>query len=139
MHRTSDKVIELFLQHQFVRQGDRSPLTVDALATVEGADNFSERYSPAFGAVISRALGVHGALYAQPIWISNTNFFPSDLDDGDNTFIVGFGTRLRVRPTVYVVFEAAPRFGYDPGATQLASRSRNAGEATRSSSTSRTA
>ena len=64
--------------------------------------------------MISRALGRHGAVYAQPIWINNTNQLPSELVDDNSTFIIGFGTRLRVRPTVYLVAEAAPRFGYTP-------------------------
>jgi Membrane bound beta barrel domain (DUF5777) len=119
IHRTSDKVIELFGQHQVVRQGDRSPVTVDALATIEGRDNFSERYSPAIGVVISRTLGANGAVYAHPFWVGNTNLFEENVVDEDNTFVIGLGARLRVRPTVYVVFEAAPRFGYDPGSTHL--------------------
>jgi hypothetical protein len=33
--------------------------------------------------------------------------------------LLGLGARLRVRPTVYLVFEGAPRVaGHDPGATQ---------------------
>ena len=119
IHRTSDKVIELFGQHQVVRQGDRWPVTVDALATIEGGDNFSERYSPAIGVVISRTLGANGAVYAHPFWVGNTNLFADELADNDNTFVIGLGARLRVRPTVYVVFEAAPRFGYDPGSTHI--------------------
>jgi hypothetical protein len=119
IHRTSDKVIELFGQHQVVRQGDRSPVTVDALATIEGRDNFSERYSPAIGVVISRTLGANGAVYAHPFWVGNTNLFEEAVVDDDNTFVIGLGARLRVRPTVYVVFEAAPRFGYDPGSTHI--------------------
>jgi Membrane bound beta barrel domain (DUF5777) len=119
IHRTSDKVIELFGQQQVVRQGDRSPVTVDALATIEGRDNFSERYSPAIGVVISRTLGAHGAVYAHPFWVGNTNLFEDDVVDEDNTFVIGLGARLRVRPTVYVVFEAGPRVGYDPGSTHI--------------------
>jgi Membrane bound beta barrel domain (DUF5777) len=119
IHRTSDKVIELFGQHQVVRQSDRSPVTVDALATIEGRDNFSERYSPAIGVVISRTLGANGAVYAHPFWVGNTNLFEEAVVDDDNTFAIGLGARLRVRPTVYVVFEAAPRFGYDPGSTHI--------------------
>ena len=63
---------------------------------------------------ISRELGRHGAIYAQPIWVNNTNQLPSELVDDNSTFIIGFGARLRVRPTVYVVAEAAPRFGFGP-------------------------
>ena len=113
-HRTSDRTIQLFGQHQVVRQGHGLPVTIDALVAVEGTDNFTDKYSPSVGAAISRSLGRHGAIYAQPIWINNTNQLPSELVDDNSTFIVGVGTRLRVRPTVYLVAEAAPRFGYTP-------------------------
>src|SRR4051812_48719472 len=112
VHRTSDKTIEFFLQQQLLRQGHGSPVGVDALGSIEGTNNFHDSYSPAIGAVISRELGRHGAVYAQPIWINNTNPQPSELVDDNSTFIIGFGTRLRIRPTVYVVAEAAPRVGF---------------------------
>jgi len=114
VHRTSDKTIEFFLQQQLLRQGHGSPVGVDVLAASEGTNNFHDSYSPSIGAVISRELGRHGAVYAQPIWINNSNGDPSELVDDNNTFIIGFGTRLRIRPTVYIVAEAAPRFGFKP-------------------------
>jgi hypothetical protein len=91
-----------------------STVTIDALATSEGTNNFRDSYSPSLGAVISRTLGKHGAVYAQPIWINNTNARPTELIDDNNTFMLGVGGRLRVRPTVYLVAEAAPRWGYKP-------------------------
>jgi hypothetical protein len=120
VHRTNDKTIAFFAQHQLLRQGEGKPVGIDLLGAIDGADNFSEHFSPAIGAVISRTLGKHGALYAQPIWINNTNALPSELIDDNDTLIIGLGTRLRVRPTVYVLFEAAPRVaGNDPGKTQI--------------------
>ena len=117
IHRTNDKTIELFLQHQVVRQGHGLPVGIDALVASEGTNNFRDSYSPAVGAIVSRTLGRHGAVYAQPIWVNNSNAFPSELVDDNSTFIVGVGGRLRLRPTVYVVVEAAPRFGYRPDTT----------------------
>jgi hypothetical protein len=115
VHRTSDKTIQFLGQQQLLRQREGMPLGIDIVASIEGRNNFQEEYAPAVGAVISRKLGVHGALYAQPIWVGNSNIL--DIDDEDNTFMMGFGTRLRVRPRLYVVAEAAPRFGHDPGIT----------------------
>jgi hypothetical protein len=114
IHRTSDRTIEFFLQHQLIRQGHGLPVGIDVLGTAEGTNNFRDSYSPSVGAVVSRTLGKHGAVYAQPIWINNTNPLPTELVDDNNTVIIGFGGRLRVRPTVYLVAEAAPRFGYRP-------------------------
>ena len=115
VHRTSDRTIEMFAQHQLVRQSDGAPVTVDALLAIEGTNNFRDHYSPALGAVVSRTLGRHGALYLHPMWVGNTNFLDSAASPEDNTFVIGTGARLRIRPTVYLVGEIAPRFGYDPG------------------------
>jgi hypothetical protein len=112
IHRTSNQTIEFFAQQHVLDQG-KGPVGIDIIGTIEGLDNFSESYSPAIGAVISRTLGRHGALYAHPIWVNNTNELS---DDDNNTFIVGLGGRLRVRPTVYLVGEVIPRFGYTPDA-----------------------
>ena len=91
------------------------PIGLDAVFTIEGQNNFQESYSPSIGAVVSRKLGRHGAIYVEPIWINNTNVLPSEVVDNNDTFIVGLGTRLRIRPKLYVVAETAPRFGYEPG------------------------
>jgi hypothetical protein len=112
IHRTSNRTIEFFAQQHVLEQG-KGPVGIDIIGTIEGLDNFSESYSPAIGAVISRTLGRHGALYAHPIWVNNTNELS---DDDNNTFIVGLGGRLRLRPTVYLVGEVIPRFGYTPDA-----------------------
>jgi hypothetical protein len=113
VHRTSDRTIEFFGQHHVAGQG-RSPVGIDIIATVEGTNNFRDSYSPAIGVVISRTIGRHAAFYAHPIWVNNTNMLPSELVDDNDTFILGVGGRLRLRPTVYVVAEAAPRTGYEP-------------------------
>jgi hypothetical protein len=115
VHRTSDKTIQFFGQQQLVRQGEEMPVGIDVIGTIEGRNNFQESYSPAIGAVVSRKLGRHGAVYAQPIWVGNTNPQSDDVVNDDNTFIVGLGARLRIRPTVYIVAEGAPQFGYEPG------------------------
>jgi hypothetical protein len=114
VHRTSDnKTIQFFAQHHSAGLGERLPVTIDAIATAEGTDNFRDSYSPALGAVISRSLGRHGAVYAEPIWVNNSNPEPSELADDNSSFMVGLGARLRVRPSVYVLVEAAPRVGYE--------------------------
>jgi hypothetical protein len=49
------------------------------------------------------------------MWVHNTAAL---LGEDRDTVIVGFGGRLRIRPTVYVVAEAAPRAGgYEQGTT----------------------
>jgi hypothetical protein len=114
IHRTSDRTIEFFSQYSLLRQS-KHLVGVDAFASIDGTNNFRDRYTPALGAVISRELGSHGALYLEPIWVNNSNPLPSALADDNDTFMVGVGARLRVRPTVYLVGEVIPRVGNTPG------------------------
>jgi hypothetical protein len=116
IHRTSGKTIEFFGEYNLLQQGDAGPLGVAIVASVDGTNNFRDRYSPAVGAVVSRELGRHGAVYVEPIWVNNSNALPTALVDDNDTLMVGVGTRLRVRPTVYLVAEIVPRTGFAPGA-----------------------
>ena len=115
--RTSDRTIEFFGQYNVLNQRSGDAVGLGVLASVDGTNNFRDTYSPAIGVAISRELGDHGAVYVEPIWVSNSNLF--DLPGEDNsTFLVGLGARLRIRPTVYVTGEFSPRAGYSPGAHQ---------------------
>jgi hypothetical protein len=124
IHRTSgSKTIELFAQRELFSQSQGFFATIDALATIEGTDNMQDHHSPALGLVLSREVGEHAAFYLEPIWVNNTNPIPEELIDEDSsnsTFIIGLGTRVRIRPTVYLLLEASPRVGgYDPDVTQI--------------------
>jgi hypothetical protein len=115
-HRTSDKTIELFAQYGLVRQNDQSPVEVAAWLGIDGTNNFKDSYRPSIGAVVSRRFGEIASVYAEPIWVNNTNELPSEVVDDNSTFLVGIGARVRIRPTVYLSGEFAPRAaGYDPG------------------------
>jgi len=118
IHRTSNKTIELFSQYRVLAQS-RSLVDVSAYFSIEGTNNFKDSYSPALGAIVSRTFGDIAAVYVEPIWVNNTNSLPEALVDHNDTFMVGLGARVRIRPTVYVVAEAMPRpAGYKPGVTQ---------------------
>ncbi len=115
-HRTNDKTIQFFGQYGVIRQGDGSPLDVSVIAAIDGTNNFKDSYSPSLGAIVSRKIGDVAALYVEPMWINNTNDLPSQLVDDNDTFMIGLGARVRIRPTVYLVGELAPRpSGYKPG------------------------
>lgn len=121
INRTSDRTIQFFAQHDLwnQRQGG-APVGIAVIGIAEGTNNFRDSYSPGVGAIISRELGDHGALYVEPVWINNTNPLPSELVDDNSTFLIGLGARLRVRPTVYVFVEGSPRVaGHDPDVTQV--------------------
>jgi uncharacterized beta barrel domain-containing protein DUF5777 len=116
IHRNNNRTIEFFGQYSLLRQGAGTPVDISALATIDGTNNFKDSYSPALGAIISRTVGDVAALYVEPIWVNNTNTLPKDVVDNNDTFMIGLGARIRVRPTVYLVGEFAPRAaGYKPG------------------------
>jgi hypothetical protein len=115
LHRTSGKTIEFFAQRQLVDQSDAFPFAVDVLAAVDGTNNFRDSYSPALGVLVSREIGERAALYFEPIWVNNSNPLPEELADDNSTFMIGLGARVRIRPTVYLLLEGAPRVaGFAP-------------------------
>ena len=118
VHRASDKTIEVFGQYGFLRQGKSSPIEAAALLSVDftdvGRSNVDSQSQPTLGLIVSRRIGEKAALYAEPIWVHNSNLFDSTTTD-DNTVMVGIGGRVRILETVYLVGEWAPRTGYAPG------------------------
>ena len=118
VHRTNDKTIQFFSQYDVKQQSEAFPIGIAAYASIDGTDNFTDSYSPALGAIITREFGEHGAIHVEPIWVNNTNQLPSEVVDDNDTFLLGLGGRIRIRPTVYVVGEIVPRVGgFDPGST----------------------
>ena len=113
VYRTSiDKALQFYGKYDAVRQGGTVPVSFSAIVSVEGADNFRERYSPALGVAVSRMAADRVAVYATPMWVHNTAAL---LDVNRDTFFVGIGGRVRLSSTVYVVAEVAPRTaGYRP-------------------------
>ena len=118
INRINNRTIQFFALYDLIRQ-ERLGVEVSALGSIDGTNNFRDSYSPALGAVISRTIGEYVGLYVEPIWVNNTNQRPERVVDNNDTFIIGIGARVRVRPTVYVVGEVSPRpSGYKPGVTQ---------------------
>jgi hypothetical protein len=113
VYRTAiDKTFQFHGKYDALRQGDVVPVSLSALLSVEGADNFQERYSPALGAAVSRTVADRLAVYATPIWVHNT---AAIVNIDRDTFLVGIGGRVRVSATVYLVGEVVPRAsGYRP-------------------------
>jgi Membrane bound beta barrel domain (DUF5777) len=117
VRRTNDRTIEFQAEYNLLTQvRNARPVGLSAFASIDGTNNFRDSYTPALGVAISRTLGPVGTVYVDPIWVNNSNPLPSQLADHNDTFLVGVGTRLRIRPSVYLVGEIIPRVaGYDPG------------------------
>jgi uncharacterized beta barrel domain-containing protein DUF5777 len=119
VHRTSERTTQIFGQHNFLNERDGNAVGLDAIATLEGGNNLHGRYQSALGAVVSRNAGRLAALYVEPMWVINSNPAANAGSD-NNTLMVGLGTRVRVRPSTYLVAEITPRLaGYDPGVSQV--------------------
>jgi hypothetical protein len=120
IHRTSAKTIQFFGQYDVKNQRDGFPIGIAVYASAEGTNNFRDSYSPGIGVLFSREVGDRAAVYLEPFWVNNTSPLPGELVDDNDTLLVGLGTRIRVRPTVYLVLEAAPRVsGFDPGVDHI--------------------
>ncbi len=121
IHRTNDRTIELFTQYDLMQERDGRPVNLAVLASIDGTNNFRDSYSPALGVVVSRSFAPVGTIFVHPIWVNNSNPLPSELADDNDSVLIGVGTRLRIRPTVYLVGEIIPRVtGFDPGVNQAA-------------------
>ena len=114
VYRSSfDKTIQFYGKYDAMHQGDAMPVSLSALASVEGPNNFRERYAPSLGLVVSRKVQDRLAVYASPIWVNNS---AAAIGTDRNTLMVGLGGRARIGSTTYVVVEVTPRVaGYAPG------------------------
>jgi hypothetical protein len=119
VYRTSfDRTIQFYGKYDAMHQGGASPLSLSALVSVEGSNNFKEHRAPSLGASISRTVSDRLAMYATPIWVHNS---AAALGADRDTVLVGVGSRVRLLATVYVVGEASPRVGgYAPGKAEVA-------------------
>jgi len=120
VYRTSDRTIEIFGQQSvWQEKPDGHPLSLDVIATLEGGNNLREHYQSAVGILVGKKLSKYAALYAEPIYVFNTNSLEPEDASQNSTMMLGLGGRIRIRPIVYLVGEVTPRLGgYTPGVPQ---------------------
>ena len=126
-----DKTIELYGKYDVVHQRGSMPVSISPLGSIEGTDNFQDKYAPAVGAAVSRRFGTRLAGYVTPMWVHNTaaslDAIAHDHDGGGyteklapthvkrNTTYMGLGGRVRLHGSTYVAAEVAVRVqGYAP-------------------------
>lgn len=124
-----DKTIQLHGKYDAVRQRRATPVSISALVSIEGTDNFQEKYAPAVGVVVSRRFGTRVAAYVTPVWVHNSaaslDAIAHGHDEGQanaveshehrDTTYVGAGGRVRFTGSAYVAGEVAFRAsGYAP-------------------------
>jgi len=111
-YRTSDRTIQFSLQQELLAHAGH-PVGISVVGSVEGLDNFGEEYSPALAVVVSRKLGRHGAVYAVPSWVGNTNLVGEPVSADESSLVLGLGARVLVSDSVALVAEYHPRLaGY---------------------------
>ena len=116
--RTSDRTIQFLGQVSLMQQTGNRPFGLDALAAVQGFDNFTEDYTGIFGGIVSRRFGERGAAYVQPVFVLKP--LPESATADDSAFVLGLGARVRVSSSTYLVGEYAPRLsGADAGEDHL--------------------
>ena len=124
------KTIETFGRWDAFRQSDRSPVSLSVGLSVEGQNNLRLDPQPGISATISRVVGTRLAVYVTPTYVHNAHTATLRLEhaghthetgeeDTDSTardtMFIGVGARARIRDTVSLVAEAAPRVsGYKP-------------------------
>jgi hypothetical protein len=133
VHRSIlSRTIEVFGRYDRWRQSEAMPVSISLIGAIEGLDNLSEHHQPTIAAAVSRTVGKSLVLYSMPAYVGNTaaadflvgheehdHGLPTTTDEHaghEDTFMLGLGARLRLRPSVYVAGEATPRLaGHDPG------------------------
>ncbi len=130
-----NKTIQFAGQYDAIRQGSSFPVSLSAIGSIEGTNNFrsghsddegeddehdhgvaSGHRSPALGGVVSRTFSDWLAVYAVPMWVHHV--IPSPPRD---TFYIGVGGRARISRNVYVVGEVSPRVnGFAAGDVEYA-------------------
>jgi hypothetical protein len=107
------KTIQFSGKYDALHQTQALPVSISAIVSVEGADNFQERFAPAVGAIVSHEIGDRATGYASPIWVHHT---AAELGVDQDTMLLGLGGRLRFTDSLYIVGEMSPRLGgYKPG------------------------
>ncbi|MGH9875377.1 MAG: DUF5777 family beta-barrel protein [Pyrinomonadaceae bacterium] len=125
------RTIELGLGYHLLDERDRSPVALSAYASVEGDDNFEHNYTYNLQLMMARSVTKYVHLFFSPAVHLNANgqrrfdtkstdFFPREpladqfrQDKHGGSF--GFGINARVRPSISLLFEYAPRVGFKLG------------------------
>jgi hypothetical protein len=109
VQRTSiSRTIQFSGKYDGWHQTAARPVSLSAIVSVEGDNNFRESYAPALGAVVGHTIADRVGLYATPFWVHNTQIGGADNRD---TGFLGLGARVRFLETAYLVGEVTPRLG----------------------------
>jgi hypothetical protein len=124
-----DRTIQIYGKYDAIHQSKAMPISLSALVSEEGTNNYRDKFAPALGVVLSREVAGRIALYVAPMWVHNSAASLDDIghqhgieEEGPqhkaethDTTYVGLGGRLLILPTLTIVGEVTPRTsGYAP-------------------------
>lgn len=126
------RTIEIGAGYQFAREKKgHSPVTMALYASVEGNDNFTEKYTFNVQGQFARSVSKYVTVFFAPALHINTNnerrfnprpedFFPPEplaaqVDLGRHTGSFGFGVNGHVSRNMSLLFEFTPRVGFKLG------------------------
>ena len=128
------RTIEIGFGYHFTDQNEKSPVALSAYSSVEGDENFSKQYTYNFQTMISRRFGRRVfAFFAPAVHLNSnhgrrfdpkpTDYFPTanialNFNQPVNGASFGFGTQVRITPSVSATFEFTPRTGFKLGRVQ---------------------
>jgi mono/diheme cytochrome c family protein len=109
--------IQMVLSYNFLNEADWAPLNVVGRFSVEGQNNFSRNFTENFELIVSKSIEKRAQFYvvptvslkARPLFAPPA-FVSSAIPNvrGHNTFSIGVGLAVDVRPTVALVAEVIP-------------------------------
>ncbi|MBI4165882.1 MAG: hypothetical protein HY508_09135 [Acidobacteria bacterium] len=111
--------IQLTAGYHFLDEHDGGPFNGEVRFSVEGQNDFSKNFTADFEGIFSRSLTRHAQIYFVPtVSVQNRPLVPPQrlIENpwpnlpGFNTFAVGFGASVDIRPTIALVAEVIPTF-----------------------------
>lgn len=112
------KTFEFSGKYDALHQHAGMPVSLSAVVSVEGLNNFQQNYQPGIAFVASRFIGSRVAVYAEPTYVAHT---AAEIGSSQGTWFVGIGGRARITRRTYLVAEISPRIdGYAPGTEEFA-------------------
>ncbi|MEZ5307499.1 MAG: DUF5777 family beta-barrel protein [Pyrinomonadaceae bacterium] len=125
------KTIELGIGYHVTDQTKKSPVAMNLYASVEGNDNFTDKYTYNFQAMFSRHFGKRVYTFFSPAFHLDSNgqrrfnpraedYFPpaeaaNTFNLPSNTTSFGMGTAVMITPNLVAMFEFTPRIGFKWG------------------------
>lgn len=111
-----NRPIQLMAAYQVFDEHRGSPFTLKVRASIEGQNNFRKNYTENIEGIFARSITKKAQIYAVPTLSFNDRpllpggFRSRDILDfpGVNTFSLGFGLAVDVRPTVALLAEVIP-------------------------------